>query len=57
MKTFVTTFSHCYGDHLVVYNVHSSLHLPDDYDHFGSYDSPLGTTDFDLVLSRLLKVI
>lgn len=39
LSTFVTKFSEIYGDHHIVYNVHSLVHLSEDCKLFGNLDN------------------
>ena len=51
LKTFVTDSQKMYGKSIISYNVHSLLHLPEDYNCFGNlekvsafpFESYLGT--------------
>jgi len=38
LKTFVNQCSALYGEGFVSYNIHSMIHLPDDFKRFGSLD-------------------
>ena len=39
LRTFVSESEHIYGKSFYVYNVHSLIHLADDYERFGNLDS------------------
>ena len=57
IRTFVERFPSIYGEGGVVYNVHSVLHIPDDFDRFGSLDliSSFPFESYLQVLKRFIK--
>lgn len=53
---FVTNFSELYGDHFVVYNVNSLIHLADDASRFGPLDN-VSCFPFENYLQSIKKLI
>ena len=53
---FVQHFADYYGDNMVVYNVHSLIHLVDDVKHYGPMDQ-FSTFLFESFLGRLKKLV
>ncbi|KAF0705638.1 Uncharacterized protein FWK35_00038752, partial [Aphis craccivora] len=56
LEYFVKTFQQIYGSHLVSHNVHSLLHLADDYDKFGNLDN-CSAFPFENYMKTLKKMI
>lgn len=54
MRRFVRDFQFLYGSHRISINVHSLLHITDDYERFGNLDS-VSCFPFENYLSQLKK--
>ncbi|KAF4118753.1 hypothetical protein G5714_000804 [Onychostoma macrolepis] len=56
MKYFVGKAGELYGDHFMVYNVHSMVHLPEEAMAFGSLDA-CSAFPFDNYLGKLKRLV
>ena len=56
LKMFVDNFPSIYGRSSCVYNVHSTIHLPDDYLRFGSLDR-ISSFPFESYLSKIKALV
>lgn len=56
LEYFVKNFQQIYGSHLVSHNVHSLLHLADDYDKFGNLNN-CSAFAFENYMKTLKKMI
>lgn len=57
LRNFVEKFSSIYSDHNLAYNVHSVIHIPDDYERYGCLDqiSCFPFESYMCTLKRLVK--
>ena len=57
LRSFVDKFASIYSAHNLSYNVHSIIHIADDYDRFGALDkiSSFSFESFMFIMKRLIK--
>jgi hypothetical protein len=56
LKVFFKTYSQCYGQNQLIYNVHSITHLPDDARKHGALDK-VSSFPFESYLGKLKKMV